>query len=281
MAEEVHDFLYYLSAVLGWIYFVAWSFSFYGQAIENYRRKSVSGLSFDFEVYNLLGFTGYSIYTIWGYVDNKIGTGTVAIQDVVFAVHAWLLTVVTIIQMFIYYDKNDPDQKVSSTCITIVICIIWGVLQIIFIERVLGLYDPHVTPDRPFIFNTVIYLGWCKVFISLIKYIPQVISNYRRKSTEGWNIHNILLDFTGGFFSFLQNIVDSFRDKFVIAPTDQPASLNIAKYALSFVSIFFDTIFFIQHYCLYPRAANEDKKYKKIVNEVENSKFAGNSSPYV
>ena len=28
--------------------------------------------------------------------------------------------------------------------------------------------------------------------------------NYRRKSTEGWSIGNILLDFTGGSFSILQ-----------------------------------------------------------------------------
>ena len=52
--EEDKDFLYYLSVVFGWIYFVAWSISFYGQLIENFRRKSVKGLNFDFEIYNLV-----------------------------------------------------------------------------------------------------------------------------------------------------------------------------------------------------------------------------------
>ena len=28
--------------------------------------------------------------------------------------------------------------------------------------------------------------------------------NFRRKSTEGWSIGNVLLDFTGGSFSLLQ-----------------------------------------------------------------------------
>lgn len=28
--------------------------------------------------------------------------------------------------------------------------------------------------------------------------------NYRRKSTEGWSIGNVLLDFTGGSLSMLQ-----------------------------------------------------------------------------
>ncbi len=263
------DFLFYLSETFGWIYFFAWSFSFYGQVIENYRRKSVSGLSFDFEVYNFIGFTGYSIYSIWGYLDTEIGTGKVEIQDVIFAVHAWLLTIVTIIQMFIYYDREDSEQKVSSTCTTISICLIWGVLQIILIERVLGLYDPHVKKGSTLIiFNSVIYMGWCKVFISLIKYIPQVISNYKRKSTEGWNIHNILLDFTGGFFSFAQNIVGVIRNSFDLTPEGQSASLNIAKFALSFVSIFFDTIFCIQHYCLYAKPKSpEEKKYASLVND--------------
>ena len=267
---EEHDFLFYLSAVFGWIYFFAWSFSFYGQVIENYKRKSVAGLSFDFEVYNLLGFTGYSIYTIWGYVDNHIGTGTVSIQDIIFAVHAFTLTVVTIIQVIYYYDKNDPDQKVSPVCITIVICLVWGVLQIILIERILGLYDPHAKEGSKFVFNSVIYLGWCKVFISLIKYIPQVISNYKRKSTEGWNIHNILLDFTGGTFSFGQNIVDVIRNEYNLTPDGQSASLNIAKFALSFVSIFFDIIFVIQHYCLYNKPKSEqERKYEHLVNDVK------------
>jgi cystinosin len=269
MSEEVHDFLFYLSAILGWIYFFAWSFSFYGQVIENYRRKSVRGLSFDFEVYNLIGFTGYSVYTIWGYIDTNMGTGKVEIQDVIFSVHAWVLTIVTIIQIFIYYDKDDTDQKVSSTCVTITICLVWGVLQIILIERILGLYDPHVSVGKTIIFNSVIYMGWCKVFISLIKYIPQVIFNYKRQSTVGWNIHNILLDFTGGTFSFGQNIVDEIRNSYDLTPAGQSASLNIAKFALSFVSIFFDTVFCIQHYCLYnkPRSA-EEKRYMHLVNDV-------------
>jgi len=275
MDEEVHDTLYYLSQVIGWIYFFAWSFSFYGQVIENHRRKSVKGLSFDFEAYNLLGFIGYTIYTIWGYIDPKIGTGKVAIQDIVFAVHAVILTLITIVQIFIYYDRTDPEQKVSSVCKLIIICLIWGVLQIIFIERVLCLYDPHEVKDKTqFVFNSVIYLGWCKVFISFIKYMPQAYYNYKRKSTEGWSIHNILLDFTGGSFSFAQNIIDTIRGQSVIIddPT-QSHTLNIAKYALSFVSIIFDIIFMIQHFCLYKENNKlRDSKTEHLINSIDVTK---------
>jgi len=53
------------------------------------------------------------------------------------------------------------------------------------------------------LFNWVLYLGYVKIYISVIKYIPQVYMNYIRKSTIGWSIFNIILDFTGGFFSVL------------------------------------------------------------------------------
>jgi len=35
--------------------------------------------------------------------------------------------------------------------------------------------------------------------------------NYRRKSTEGWSIGNVLLDFTGGSFSVLQMFLISYN----------------------------------------------------------------------
>lgn len=268
------DFLFYLSQVIGWIYFFAWSFSFYGQVIENYKRKSVSGLSFDFVAYNLLGFIGYTVYTIWGYCDPKIGTGKVSIQDIVFASHATMITFITIIQICIYFDKKDPNQKVSSTCKLIISCLVWGVIQILFIERVLGLYDPHATEQSSFSFNSVIYLGWCKVFISFIKYMPQAYFNFKRKSTEGWNIHNILLDFTGGSFSFAQNIIDTIRgQQIIIDDPTQSHSLNIAKYALSFISIIFDILFMTQHYCLYPhREGNLNDAENGVINSIDHTK---------
>ncbi len=37
-----------------------------------------------------------------------------------------------------------------------------------------------------------------------IDHFFQAYMNYKRKSTEGWSIGNILLDFTGGSFSLLQ-----------------------------------------------------------------------------
>uniref|UniRef100_A0A182SCF3 Uncharacterized protein n=1 Tax=Anopheles maculatus TaxID=74869 RepID=A0A182SCF3_9DIPT len=41
-----------VSSVIGWIYFAAWTVSFWPQMIINYRRQSVVGLSFDFLTLN-------------------------------------------------------------------------------------------------------------------------------------------------------------------------------------------------------------------------------------
>ena len=267
---EEKDGLYYLSHVLGWIYFVAWSVSFYGQVIENYRRRSVSGLNFDFEIYNLVGFTAYTIYNIRGYINDNLGTGTIEIQDIVFAVHALTLTLVTIMQILYYYNPKDKLQTVSHITITIILVMIWGAILLVVVESGLEYYDPEVKDNRKYIFNSLVYMGWCKVFISLIKYIPQVISNFKRKSTIGWNIHNILLDFTGGAFSFGQNIVDSFRDEFSVTSEGQSKGLNIAKFALSFISMFFDIIFMVQHFILY-RNSNSDlnDKKKEDINQID------------
>ena len=265
--EEEKDFLYYLSIIFGWIYFFAWSISFYGQFIENFRRKSVSGLNFDFEIYNLVGFSGYTIYTVRGYIDDNLGTGIVQIQDIFFASHALLLTILTLVQILYFYNPKDKLQKISNITITIVLVIIWGAILLTIVEYGFEYYDPHVNKDRKYIFNSLIYLGWSKVFISLIKYIPQCVSNFRRKSTIGWNIHNILLDFTGGAFSFGQNIIDSTRDAFSVTSEGQSKPLNIAKYGLSFISIFFDIIFMIQHYIFF-RNSNSEKKKKKIDEEI-------------
>jgi len=265
--EEDKDFLYYLSVVFGWIYFVAWSISFYGQLIENFRRKSVKGLNFDFEIYNLVGFTGYTIYTVRGYIDDNLGTGIVQIQDIFFAAHALLITLITIIQILYFYDPSDKDQKVSNITITIILVMIWGAILLVIVENGFEYYDPHVKENRKYIFNSLVYLGWCKVVISLIKYIPQVVSNFRRRSTIGWNIHNILLDFTGGAFSFGQNIIDSFRDEFSITSDDQSKGLNIAKYALSIISMLFDIVFMIQHYILF-KNSNSDLGPAKLDDEI-------------
>ena len=95
------------------------------------------------------------------------------------------------------------------------------------------------------------FLSYVKVGITAVKYIPQVMLNYQRKSTAGWAIWNILLDFSGGSLSIIQLIGDSFaQDGSWTGVIGNPAKLG-----LGLVSICFDVIFIVQHYVLYRNPA--------------------------
>lgn len=101
-----------VSTVVGWVYFVAWSISFYPQIYYNFQRKSVVGLNFDFLSLNIVGFIMYAIFNIGLYwipeveqeyfARNPRGLNPVMVNDIGFAVHAVLATLVTIIQCFYY-----------------------------------------------------------------------------------------------------------------------------------------------------------------------------------
>ncbi len=58
--------------LVGWIYFFAWSISFYPQIILNFRRQSVVGLNFDFLALNLLGHSCYSVFNIYLYTSHEV-----------------------------------------------------------------------------------------------------------------------------------------------------------------------------------------------------------------
>ena len=70
--------------------------------------------------------------------------------------------------------------------------------------------------------------------------------NFRRKSTVGWSIGNVLLDFTGGSLSMLQMIMDSYN-------LDDWSSFfgDFTKFGLGMFSVLFDILFIMQHYVCY------------------------------
>ena len=82
--------------------------------------------------------------------------------------------------------------------------------------------------------------------MTVVKYMPQAWTNYKRKSTVGWSIGQILLDLAGGVLSIAQLVIDSSLQG------DWSGILgNPVKFGLGNVSIFFDVIFMVQHYILY------------------------------
>lgn len=219
-----------VSYVIGWAYFFCWSVSFYPQLITNYKRQSVVGLSLDFVAYNLVGFFCYSAFSISAYPTAA------HLNDIFFAVHAFLITLLTAVQCLVY---ERGGQRPSKTCVTVIGCIvsftsIYSLLSLLF-------------PGKLFSWHNLLYvLSFVKLGVSVIKYIPQVFLNMHRRSTVGWSIWNIILDFAGGTLSIMQIIIDGLS-----AGNWTPVTENPVKFLLGSTSMFFDVIFFYQHFVLY------------------------------
>jgi len=248
------NWLVTFGSVVGWIYFAAWSVSFYPQCWINFKRKSVIGLNFDFAALNLTGFTCYAIYTLslfynptvrWFYKKaHPLGVIQVEWNDIFFALHAIVLTLITIIQCFLY---ERGGQSVSKVCRLLLLGM--------FLFAVVSLICAGAGAMNWFRF--VELLSYVKLFITIIKYIPQAWMNYKRKSTDGWSIGNILLDFTGGSLSILQMFFKSYN-------YDDWKSIfgNVTKFGLGFFSVLFDVLFILQHYVFY----RQSLPYDEIIN---------------
>lgn len=78
--------------------------------------------------------------------------------------------------------------------------------------------------------------------------------NYKRQSTRGWSIGQILFDFAGGILSLAQLLLDaSFQGDW------SGVTGNLPKLGLSNISLMFDVIFIVQHYILYRDTEIEDE----------------------
>ncbi|XP_047443114.1 cystinosin [Mugil cephalus] len=246
-----------ISQVIGWIYFLAWSVSFYPQVWENWRRKSVVGLNFDFLALNLTGFIAYSVFNIglfWiPYVKeeflkkNPNGINPVDANDVFFSLHAVLLCLVYVSQAVIYERGGQRVSRVARALLVIGWAFALISLFVAISKRITWL-------------DYLYYFSYIKLAVTLVKYVPQAYMNYRRKSTEGWSIGNVLLDFTGGTLSILQMILESYNnDEWMLIFGDP------TKFGLGLFSVVFDILFMTQHYCLY----RQPPSYEPIGEEAD------------
>lgn len=236
-----------ISQIIGWIYFLAWSVSFYPQAWENFTRKSVVGLNLDFLALNLTGFIAYSVFNICLFwvepikeeflKGNPNGVNPVTASDVFFSLHAVLLCSIYICQAAFY---QRGGQTVS-----------WPARGLLLVGWTFALVSLFLAVARVITWlQYIYYFSYIKLGVTLVKYVPQAYMNYRRRSTVGWSIGNVLLDFTGGVLSILQMILQSYNN-------DQWMLFfgNPTKFGLGLFSVLFDLLFISQHYCLYRQPA--------------------------
>ncbi len=197
------------------------------------------GLSINYLVLNFIGYTYYSTYNIYGFLYNpQYNSGQIHTSDLLFAFHALFMVSVHIILVIYYPRESNKPRPVWMAC---------AIMSIVAVA-VYAIFDPIAE-------NIIKLMGLMKVIISFIKYCPQVYLNFKRRSTYGWSLENVILDLSGGSLAFLQIFVDYLNS----GTSDQFSSnLNFAKFLLGIVTVVFDIIFLFQHYILYTDRAKPD-----------------------
>ena len=243
-----HQWESLVSSCLGYTYFIMWSISFYPQVWLNWQRQTTLGFSVDFAWLNVIGFACYTTYNLSLYYNASIRhqyqqrhpeSQAIPVQfnDVAFAVHALLLSGITLLQIG-YFDGL--SQCIPSLRTRFVMGLIGIAMMVSFL--LWALWSSHFSS-----LDCIYVLSFIKIGITCIKYIPQVILNAQRQSTAGWNIWQIVLDLSGGIFSILQLLFDCY----FIAKDWSGVTGNLPKLILGNVSICFDVLFILQHYVLY------------------------------
>ncbi|CAM9228110.1 unnamed protein product [Pylaiella littoralis] len=256
-SDELHGPYRRISAIIGWIYFSSWSVSFYPQVLLNFRRKTSVGLSFDFLLYNVLAFSCYAAFTCslyWSkWVQREYGKrhagqpSKVQLNDAIFALHATFVSFLTLAQV-VYYDWRGRKQRPSRSAV-----IVCSVIIACASAYALSVWIGQMSDGGDGVLNWLDFLYFLSYVVTgILKYFPQVLLNIRRRSTKGWTIWNVILDLTGGLLSVLQLVLDCWSTGDWGGIAGYPV-----KFAIGFISVFFDLIFLFQHYVLYPQPREE------------------------
>ncbi|KAI9675131.1 MAG: hypothetical protein M1817_001539 [Caeruleum heppii] len=237
--------------------FLSWSLSFYPQPILNAQRRSTTGLAIDFPTLNILGFLCYFVSTsAFLYsplirhqyaVRNPVSPEpTVRLNDLAFAAHAVVLSLVTYSQFFSCWGyRQEKGRRASIPILGILVGSVLGVLVTVFVVESRGADGGNDADGWAWI-DVIYAIGYVKLVVTITKYIPQAYTNYLRKSTSGWSIAQILFDLTGGVLSLLQLVLDASLQNDWSGIMGNPIKLGLGN-----ASIFFDLIFILQHYWLY------------------------------
>ncbi|KAI9838528.1 MAG: hypothetical protein M1819_004836 [Sarea resinae] len=110
-SPQLEHFARALSGILGWLYFLAWSLSFYPQPLHNYQRRSTAGFAIDFVTINNVGFaallTSTSLFLFSPVIRAQYAARhplapepTVRANDEAYAAHALMLTLLVYTQFY-------------------------------------------------------------------------------------------------------------------------------------------------------------------------------------
>jgi hypothetical protein len=112
-----------------------------------------------------------------GFVDKDIGAGNVELNDLFFALHAFMISSIQLMQIFVY-DNVLPSDKTGDVSVTPSTkrLVMWPVFLIIgewvFVMTIFFVELSGVKVNENISFLRA--AGYCKALITFVKYMPQV-----------------------------------------------------------------------------------------------------------
>lgn len=249
-----------LGEFCAWGYAIAWGASFYPTLYLNYKLGTADSISMDYIVLNIFGYISYSISICLQMFSADVRSqyqlafeGKLPLlsgADLFYAFHGLALLSILLSQIVLGnslwgFHNERVKFKIHKMSRAIILLLAISASVTCYLSdssfRMLGLS---------------LNLAYFKIIISLIKYIPQVVHNYHRKSMFGISKLQLSLDLTGSVLCIFEFFL---KDGISVA---EAIDANRGKFGITLVTSLFATIFMIQMYIY----GTEDKG-KKIKSE--------------
>lgn len=242
--------------ILGVIYVTAWSISMYPPLYISWKRKSARAISPDFVLLNLTGYfylvcsLTLQMYKWIPHLQSNIERPKLTGFDYCYCLHGFILTVLIASQLFMsrsvwrFPDTHQFRMKPVYKKVLLLSIFLFGVLTLQFTYHNM---QSGWDNERTLAYCNNLFL--LKISMSLIKYIPQVLHNFERKSMQGFAISGVFLDMTGGIASIVQLIFQILKESEINLSI---LISNFGKIGLAMVTLIFNTIF-ISQWLLYEK----------------------------
>lgn len=210
----------------------------------NYRLKSSDAISLDSLLLNVIGYWSYFITISLQLFNKKVISDYMQVYktkpilsmiDFFYASHCLICVLVTLCQVLYYRilklkSYHDPSllllqhsgHRQSKLHITLPqdFKYVWQIVKrissstkylivLLTILLATSLYQAFVTETLSLLVLTKI-LTMVKLFINCIKYVPQLLLNYKKKSVKGYPFLSVYFDLAGGTASLCQICIDNY-----------------------------------------------------------------------
>ncbi|TID28563.1 hypothetical protein CANINC_002436 [Pichia inconspicua] len=197
-----------LTSACGWIYAIVWGLSFYPTLYLNYKLRTSDSISVDYICLNIGGYLCYSVSLLLQLYNPNVVSQFMAKfdgrrpilskADLFYAFHGLFILFVLLSQ--IIFGKSIwgfHNERKHFKLHRLTKLMLLGIVIFLAGNWFLGAEEFRVL-------TIALNLAYFKIIMSLVKYVPQVIHNYRRKTMYGISKLQIALDATGALFCMLE-----------------------------------------------------------------------------